>query len=128
MTAATVTLGFQIAAIVATRLGDAPGVPLDELRHPRDARLDRALRGGVAEPHVLPFARHAGAEVNVGEDRYARVVEEPPAELLRVGGADDPARLGHVRPGVERAAWRPAGNAGHLVQEPDDEIAPLEKR
>src|SRR5258706_9065836 len=108
-------------------LGYAALVLADELRHARDALLDRGFRGGVGEADVLAFAGHARAEVDVGEHRDPGLVEQPLPELLGIGSAGHAAGLGHVGPGVERAAGRLAESPGHLVQEPHDQVAPFEK-
>src|SRR5690242_5050404 len=69
-----------------------------------DALLDRLRRRRVRETNVLPVARNAASEVNVGEHRDARLVQQPLAKRLGVGRLHAPARLGDVRPRVERAA------------------------
>src|SRR5262245_5185012 len=101
MTAATVTLGFQTSAIPGSGSGDAARRAADEVGHPRDALLDRGPGCRVAEADVLAFAGHARTEVDVREHRDAAIGEQTLAEFLGVGSADHPARLGHVRPGVE---------------------------
>src|SRR5712671_5824362 len=63
-------------------------------------------------------AGRARAEVDVGEHRDPGLVEQPLPELLGIGSAGHAAGLGHVGPGVERAAGRLAESTGHLVQEP----------
>src|SRR5690348_16035194 len=75
ITAATVTLGFQTAIKFAFGSGCFSGVLPDEIGHALHARLDRLLGSGVGEAHVLAFARHARAEVDVGEDRNARLAQ-----------------------------------------------------
>ena len=54
--------------------------------------------------------------------------KEPLAEFFRVGAAGHLARLGDVGPGVERSAGRAAFDSRDLVEQSDDQIAPLEKR
>src|SRR5215831_13054876 len=71
-----------------TSLRHAALVLPDELRHARDALLDRGVGRRVGEADVLPFARDAGTEVDVGEHCHARFVEETLPELLRVRCAD----------------------------------------
>src|SRR5687767_15762774 len=51
------------------------GVAADEIGHALHARLDLLLRSRVGEAHVLAFARHPAAEVDVGEHRHARLVQ-----------------------------------------------------
>src|SRR5262249_38141589 len=80
----------------------------DELRHARDALLDRGVGRRVGKSDVLPFAGHARAEVDIGEDGDPGFVEQALAELLGVRCADHAAGLGHVRPGVERPARTPS--------------------
>src|SRR5512134_2185925 len=99
----------------------------DELGHARDALLDRRLRRRVGKTHVLAFARHARAEMDVGEHCDAGLVQEALAELLGIRCANPLAGLRDVRPGIEGAARVAAGHAWHLVQEADDQIAPLEE-
>src|SRR3954467_7248109 len=65
ITAATVALGFQITMEFAFGSGHFAGVLADKTRHARDARLDRLIGRGVGEAHVLPFAGHARAEVDI---------------------------------------------------------------
>src|SRR5688572_13907675 len=125
ITAATVTEGFQIVM----KFGSCRllGVLADEIGHPGDALLDRLLGSGIREAHVLAFARHPGAEVDVGEQRHARLVQQALPELLGIGRADHAAGLGDVRPDVERAARGEALHAGDLVQQVHDEIASLQE-
>src|SRR5579862_395718 len=111
MTAATVTLGGR----QTDTSGHLPGVPPDEIGHARNALLDRLLRSGVREAHVLAFARNARAEMDVGEHRDARLVQQALAELLRIGRAGHAAGLGDVRPGIERAAGKLAAHSGGFI-------------
>src|SRR6185295_3387239 len=124
-TAATVAEGFQMPTTFTFGSGRFLRVFPDELGHPADAGLDRLLRGGVGKPHVLAFAGDARAEVDVGEQRHARLVQQALPELLRILRADKAAGLGDVRPDIERPAGLLALHARHLVEQPDDEVAPL---
>src|SRR3954464_15410548 len=82
ITAATVTLGFQTAITFAFGSGRFSSVLPDEVGHALHAGLDRRLRRGVGEAHMLTLTGHACAEVDVGQDGDARVVEQTFAELL----------------------------------------------
>src|SRR5918992_970758 len=128
MTAATVTEGFQIVATLAFGSGCLFRVLADEVGHALHARLDRLLRGGIGEAKVLPFAGNAHAEVDIGEHRNARLVQQALPELLGVCGADAPAGLGHVRPYIERPARNLAFHARDVVQEANDQISSCQKR
>src|SRR5207247_1842083 len=124
MTAATVAEGLQILIGIAFGSGRFLGVRADEVGHARHTLFD-CLRGrGVREAHVLAFAGDARAEVDVGEQRHAGLVEQALPELLRVLGSDHAAGFGDVRPDVERATRYLALHAGNLVQQADDQIAP----
>src|SRR3954466_10507651 len=124
-TAATVADGFQMSTTFTLGSGGFLRVFLDEFGHPADTGLDRLPGGRIGEPHVLPFTRDARAEVDVGEQCHARLVQQALPELLRILGAHQAAGLGDVRPDVERAAGILALYARHLVQQPDDEVAAL---
>ena len=73
---------------------------------------------------MLAVAGHARSEVDVGQHRHAGLVQQPLAQLLRIGGTDQRAGLGDVGPSVERAARRRATEARHLVEQPHDQVAP----
>src|SRR5689334_13316706 len=99
----------------------------NEVVEPRNAVLDGRVRCGIREADVLSVSRHAPAKVNVGENGYARLVQQTLAERLRIGGSDALARLRHVRPRVERATRALARDAGHVVQEANNQVAAREK-
>src|SRR5215467_1088848 len=99
----------------------------DELRHARDALLDRGVGGRVREADVLAFAGNARAEVDVGEHGDVGLVEQALAKLLGVSRAYHAAGLGYVGPGVEGAARGLAEDARHLVQQPNDQVAAREE-
>src|SRR5258706_14535848 len=111
MTAATVTDGFH------TMSGGLAGIGADELRHAGDALLDRLLRRGIREAHVLALAGHARAEMDVGEHRHPGLEQQTLPELLRIRGADAPARLGDVRPDVEGAVGHLAFHARYFIEQ-----------
>ena len=98
-----------------------------ECVEPLDAVLDRRVRCRVREADVLSVAGHAAAEVDVGEHGDARLVQQALAKLLRICRADAPARLGHVRPCVERAARVWHFTPGTSFSRPHDQVAPLEE-
>src|SRR5690348_8153694 len=77
---------------------------------------------------MLPVASDAPAEMDIGKHGHTGFVEETFAEFLRIGAAGALAGFGDVRPGIERAAGRLAVDARNLVEQPDDQITPLEKR
>ena len=54
--------------------------------------LDRLVRRRVREADVLAVAGHAPAEVDVGEHRHARLVQQALAERLGIGAAGDRGR------------------------------------
>src|SRR6185436_14472883 len=116
MTAATVTDGFH------TMSGGLAGIGADEVGHARHALLDRLLRRSVGEAHVLALARHARAEMDVGQHRDAGFRQQALPELLGVGGADAAAGLGNVRPGVESAVRYEARHSRYFIQESCNEI------
>src|SRR5690242_11726420 len=99
----------------------------DEIGHAPDALLDRLIGRGIAEADVLPFVRHARPEMNVGEHRHARLVEQTRTQLLGVARTDHAAGLGHIRPHVKCTARRAASHTWHLVEQLHDEISPLEE-
>ncbi len=74
-----------------------------------------------------PSFGNAAPEVDVGQHRDAGLGQEPLAKRFGIGAAGDPARLGDVRPRVERAAGRLARDPGHGIEQTDDEIATLEE-
>src|SRR5882762_6216246 len=76
---------------------------------------------------MLPFAWHAATEVDISEHRYPGLREQALAELFGIRGTDHAAGLGNVRPDVEGAARNLTLHARHLVQEPHDQVAPLEE-
>src|SRR5690349_13003293 len=124
-TAATVAEGFQMSTTSTFGSGCLLRVVPDEVRQPGDSGLDRLLRSGVGEAHVLPLARDARAEMDVREQRDARLVQQALPELFGVLRPDHAAGLGDVRPDVESPAGLLAFDAGDLVEKPDDEIAPF---
>src|SRR3954466_11034749 len=124
-TAATVADGFQMSTAFTFGAGGFLRVFPNEFCHPADTGLDRLPGGRIGEPHVLAFAWDARAEVDVGEQRHARLVQQALPELLGILCAHQAAGLGDVRPDVERAAGILALYARHLVQQPDDEVAAL---
>ena len=71
-----------------SRMSPQPRPPVrHEFVEPRDALLDRRIRRRVREADVLAVARHAAAEMDVGEHGDARFVQQPLAERLGVGAA-----------------------------------------
>src|SRR5437773_5547017 len=107
-------------------LMDSGDTSANEVRDARDAFFDRFLRRGVGEAHVLAFAGDATAEVNIGQHRDTDFAQQALAKRLRVRSAGHPARVGDVGPRVKRAPGRCAFDAGHFVQQADDEVPPLE--
>src|SRR5262245_58321928 len=100
-------------------------VSANERVHSLDAVANGLRRRSVAEADVLPVAGDAPSEVDVGEHGYAGFGEQTLAQDLGIGAAGDPAGFGDVGPGVERAAGRAARDARHVVQQADDQVAPL---
>ena len=76
---------------------------------------------------MLAIARHTATEMDVGQYRDAGLVQQAPAERLRIRAAGQLAGFGHVGPGVERPAGRRAGDARHVVEQPHDEVAAFEE-
>src|SRR6266567_1316745 len=93
----------------------------------RNAFGDRLGRRSVGEADVLTVARHAAAEMDVGQHRHASLVEQPLAELLGVRATRALAGLGHIGPRVKSAAGCLALDPRYLVEQADDQIAALEK-
>ncbi len=77
---------------------------------------------------MLPVTRNAATEMDVGKDGDARLVQEALAQLLRVGASTSLARLGYVRPRVERSTRCLAAEAGQSIEKSDDQVTALEKR
>src|SRR5258705_2182551 len=100
-----------------------PRVLIDEIRHARNALLDRFVRGGVAEADVLAFVRDARAEVDIRQYGNAGFLQKPLAKLLRVRRADQLAGFGDVWPRVEGAAGILANHSRHLAEQANDQIA-----
>ena len=81
MTAATVVEGFQTSALRAQAF-----LVFFRMKSAMRATpcLDRLLGGRVREADVLAFARHARAEMDVGEHRDAGLVAAGACELLGI--------------------------------------------
>src|SRR5881397_3859551 len=76
----------------------------------------------------MAVAGHAPTEMCIGEHCDTRFVEQTPPKLLRIRASGDAAGFRDVRPRIECATRRTARDAGHIVQQSHDEVAPLQKR